>query len=195
LSIEKVKLLDIQRIKIYNLTEEDSFVKDFLEHCMPNSLQILTLNHPSGPLIKSGYYLDSLGKTLKAVSKEIFLKNFEFNKEELEIIVKASSGCERLIIRYCKIEAEQEFDFSGPQYQTSYLGFSQCGHKYKNNWDTHNYRFENIVKGIKKSQLKDSLSKIDVHSTYIRKSIAQEILNQHGLNGITAIEEDPEPMT
>ena len=50
-------------------------------------------------------------------------------------------------------------------------------------WSKHPERFENVVKGIKNSSLKDSLKTVVVHSnTYcIGSAKAREILDKHGL--------------
>jgi hypothetical protein len=58
-----------------------------------------------------------------------------------------------------------------------------------NAWGANSYRFENIVKGIKNSKLRHSLKALSVCDCEIGKEKAQQILNSHGLNSITANED------
>jgi hypothetical protein len=87
-------------------------------------------------------------------------------------------------------EADQEFDFEGPDYKISLLSFYNAGYKNKfNHWDEHPERVENIIKGIKGSGLRDSLQKLDVKECKIGKEEVQKMLDKHGLASITAVEE------
>jgi hypothetical protein len=191
-----VKLPNIRRLKIDTLANRNLSFKDFLEHCIPNCLEFLILNLNNGETIESDYYFPSLEKALIGVSKELYFYDFKLSYDAFEKIVKASYKCERLVFNYWMYDAEAELDFSGPKYLTNFISFYHCNHSH-NSWGTKSYRFENIVKGIKNCELKNSLTQIDVYYCQIGKSKAQEILNKHGLNGITAVEQEntKNPMT
>jgi hypothetical protein len=92
-------------------------------------------------------------------------------------------------MRVLKIYSEQEFDFGGPDYKTSFLSLTYCGNSSHNSWGSHEHRFENIVKGIKNCGLKDSLKTIDVYNCEIGKAKASEILSKHGLGAITVVDD------
>jgi hypothetical protein len=101
MSAEKVRLPEIKRIKIDKLTNDNSLLNDFFAHCVPNSVELFNLNRSyHNDLIKTEYYLDSLCRALKGVSKQAYIENLDVSKKALEEIVKASCGCEQLVVRY-----------------------------------------------------------------------------------------------
>jgi hypothetical protein len=72
------------------------------------------------------------------------------------------------------------------------FNLEECHHG--NAWGANSYRFENIVKGIKNSKLRHSLKALSVYWCEIGKEKAQQILDSHGLNSITANEDYCYPM-
>jgi hypothetical protein len=68
------------------------------------------------------------------------------------------------------------------------------GYRTYSNWEENPLRFENIVKGIKQSGLKNSLKQIDIYQCGISKDKAQEVLNSYGFkNVIEAVETNQTP--
>ena len=64
---------------------------------------------------------------LKRVKKEIHLENLELNFDELSRVIKASSQCERLIIRYSKINSTGTLDFDNADgYKLQFISFITC---------------------------------------------------------------------
>jgi hypothetical protein len=116
------------------------------------------------------------------VKTDIYLWNFSFTKSNFETLIKSAHKCEKLTITFGNFSANEEFDFSGPKYsiRSIYFWNSALFNAY-NFWDTHPERFENIIKGIKKSELKDSLRKIDTKDSGLDISQVQRMLNNHGL--------------
>jgi hypothetical protein len=109
--------------------------------------------------------LNSLKRLLPTITKEIYLRFFDFSKTELEEVVKASHACDRLVLDAGNYEVGQEYDFAGPDYKTSLLSFCNAGNLNEfNHLDEHLERVKNIIKGIKGSGLKDSLQKLDVNN-------------------------------
>jgi hypothetical protein len=123
MSSEKIRIPDIKRLRIDYLPQNDDSFKSFLAHCVPSSLQLLSLNRNQNNLIKADDYLASLTSALQSTTKENFIFYFELSKEALEGVVKASANSHRLIVNYSKIDAEQEFDFGDGDYATSFLSF------------------------------------------------------------------------
>jgi hypothetical protein len=184
-------LPDIKRVRIqYMNNDSDASVRDFLDSCLPDSLQSLTINYYTSTRIKASFYLPSIQTAFKKTTKENYICYFDCSKEEFEEIVKASHNTDRLVMNGLKMDSEQEFDFGGPDYKTSFLSLMYCGHSsYGNSWGSHEHRFENIVKGIKNCGLKDSLKTIDVYECEIGKAKASEILSKHGLGAITVVDD------
>jgi hypothetical protein len=176
--------------------DSDASVRDFLDSCLPDSLQSLTINYGTRTRIKASFYLPSIQTSFKKTTKENYIRWFVCSKEEFEEIVKASHNTDRLVMWALKVDSEQEFDFGGPDYKTSFLSLKYCGNSNNNSWGSHEHRFENIVKGIKNCGLKDSLKTIDVYECEIGKAKASEILSKHGLGAITVVADKCiDPMT
>jgi hypothetical protein len=125
MSLKKIKLPDIRRLRIEYLPQNDSSLKAFLSHCVPSSFELLCLNYYKKNLIKADDYLPSLTSALQSTTKENYIRMFELSKEALEGVVKASANCDRLIVRGSKIDAEQELNFGDGDYATSFLSFER----------------------------------------------------------------------
>jgi hypothetical protein len=128
LSARKVMLPDIKRVRIQCMNNHsDASVRDFLDSCLPDSLQSLTINYDTNTRIKASFYLPSIQTAFKKTTKENYICYFDCSKKEFEEIVKASHNTDRLVMRGMKMDSEQEFDFRGPDYKTSFLSLMYCG--------------------------------------------------------------------
>jgi hypothetical protein len=195
MGVKKNKLPSLRRLRVDYFQNFEPLFNDFLYYCVPNHLELLSLNYDSNFTIEAYYYLSSLKEAFKKSSKENYIRKFDLSKKNwIQEIVKASAKWNRLIIRMCKIGSEEELDFSGPFYETTFISFEYCGDYVWDDWSSKTHRFENIVFGIKNSFLKYSLKSISVHKCGIGKSKAQEILNFHGLDSIIANEDQCIPM-
>ena len=109
--------------------------------------------------------METLCKTLKAVTNEVYISCFELTACDLEQIVKASANSERLLFYYCDVSCSVALDFSTPQkYTTKLLSFTNCGvnASRKSDFKSNLSAFENIVEAISRSGLKDSLQTMDI---------------------------------
>ena len=110
----KLRLPNIRRIEIGNISDGNKELNSFFKNWVPSKLDLLWVNDFSntGTGIKMDFYIDSILKAIKSVSKEIYLRCFEIKEFELEQIIKSASNWERLIIRYSDIHCLKKLDIS-----------------------------------------------------------------------------------
>ena len=102
-------------------------------------------------------------------------------------IIKYSSNCKRLVIRYCKIDTSEALD-SGKYmpYQTKELSFYNSSYPQRSNWKKKKHELVNILQAIKNSRLLDSVQKICLKNEDINfpSSLieAQKIAKSSGVN-------------
>ena len=96
----KLRLPNIRRIKIDNISDGNKELNSFFQNWVPSKIDLLSVNYYSNTLtgIKMGFYIDSISKAMKSVSTEIYLRCFEIKESELEQIIKSASNWERLIL-------------------------------------------------------------------------------------------------
>ena len=135
-------------------------------------------------LNKIDYYLDGLDKALKGVTKESYIYQWIHSKQSLERVFKTSSNSSRLIIGYSKLDWDNDFDFSGPEYNTTYLSFCYWGNYHENNWRTNPERLGRIIKAISRCSMKDSLQTLNVYCCGVSVKKAKEMLSTNGMSNV-----------
>ena len=102
-------------------------------------------------------------------------------------IIKYSSNCKRLVIKYCKIEASEVLD-SGKDIPDKImeLSFYNFSYPQRSNWKKKWHKLVNILQAIKNSRLLDSIQRIclknedmNFPSSLIK---AQKIAKSSGVN-------------
>ena len=194
-----MRLPNIKRLVIKKISESNSDLASFLSNTFPNKLDLFWMNHSyiSGTTTKIDFYIDSLWEAIKGVSKEIYIEYLEVGEKDLEKIVKASCNWERLVIRYSDVLCSSALDFStDSDYKTKSLSFYNWGHSpRKSSWMSDSSLFENIVEGIGKSGLKQSLQTVDIEGCKLDNSKVQEMFTKHGMTNVSVVEDGKDPMT
>ena len=194
-----MKIPDIKRLVINKISNSDSDLASFLCNSFPSKIDFFWLNHSyiGGTPTKIDFYIDILWEAIKGVPKEIYIVNFIVGEKDLEKIVKASCNWERLVIRFSDILCSSALDFStDSDYKTKSLSFYNWGNDYlKSSWMADSSLFENIVEGIGKSGLKDSLQTVDIQGCKLDKSKVQEMFTKHGMTNVSVVEIGNDPMT
>ena len=134
--------------------------------------------------MKIDYYLDGLDTALKGAAKEIFTCYWIHSKQSLERVFKASCNSSRLIFRYSKLDWDNDFDFSGPKYNTTHLSFSQWGNGSGDNWSSNPEKLGRIIKAISLSSMKDSLQTLNVGGCGVSVQEVKEMLSTHGMANV-----------
>ena len=197
----KLKLPNIRKISINNISDGNKELNSFFKNWVPSKLDLLSVNYtrnsPTG--IKMDFYIDSISKAIQSVEQEIYLEWFEIKELELEQIIKSASNWERLILSFSNIHCSKKLDFSvSAKYKIKFLSFTYCG-------ETGNYRksdwiktpscFKNIVEAISKSGLKDSLEEVDIYGNYtLNKDKVQAMFNELGMSHISVVGVAPAPL-
>ena len=201
LGSSKLRLPNIRKIRIDYISDGDKELNSFLQNWVPSKIDLLWVNYPSNTPtgIKMGFYIDSISKAIKSVSKEIYLECFEIKEAELEQIIKSSSNWERLIIRFSDIHCSEKLDFGvSDKYKTKFLSFAFCGYTNshrKSDWIATPSCFKNIVEAISKSRLRDSLEKVDIYKNQtLKKDEVQAMFNELEMSHISVVEKDPGPI-
>jgi hypothetical protein len=189
------KLPNIRSVSIPKHTTFDSQLELFFERCMPDKLRVFSLNYGYVSFNNISSYVNSLSKCLPSVSDQVFFYCSHFTKtQELNEIVKACRNSERLVIRAGNLHIDEECDFGENEYRLNTINFSHCNNCCPVGWAEKPERFENIVKGIAKSKLKDSIKIIGVLEINISKIEAEAILTKHGLSKVNVIIQSENPM-
>ena len=169
LGSSKLRLPNIRRIQIDNISDGNKELNSFFQNWVPSKIDLLSVNYiqNTDTGIKMDFYIDSISKAMKSVQKEIYLYCFEIKEPELEQIIKSSSNWERLILRFSDIHCSKRLDFSvSDKYKIKFLSFASCGNtsykERKTDWISTPSCFKNIVEAISKSGLKDSLQQVDI---------------------------------
>ena len=135
-------------------------------------------------MAKIDYYLDGLDTALKGVTKEVYILWWIYSKQSLERVFKASCNSSRLIIRNSKLDWNNDFNFSGPHYNTTYLSFCRKGDNYDNNWSTNPEKLGRIIKAISLCSMKDSLQTLNVTGCGVSVKKVEEMLSTHGMSNV-----------
>ena len=137
-----------------------------------------------GALTKIDFYLDGLDTALKGVTKEVFTFCWIHSIQSLERVFKASYNASRLTIRHSKLDWDSNFDFSGPQYKTTYLSFCHWGNYHDNNWSSHPDKLGRIIKAISLCSMKDSLQTLNIRDCGVSVQKVKEMLSTHGMPNV-----------
>ena len=197
----KFRLPNIRRIQIDYISDGNKELNSFLKNWVPSKLDLLSVNNlpNTNTGVKMGFYIDSISKAMKSVSKEIYLYCFEIKESELEQIIKSASNWERLILRFSDIHCSKKLNFSVfAKYKIKFLGFYNCGSSSsyrKTDWKKTPSCFKNIVEAISKSGLRDSLEKVDIdNNNTLDKYKVEAMFKKLGMSHISVVNVNPDPM-
>ena len=186
---------------INKISDSNSDLASFLSNSVPNKLDFFWMNrcYISGAIpTKIDFYIDSLCEAIKWVSKEIYFENLIVGEKDLEKIVKSSCNWERLVIEFSDILCSSALDFSSDSdYKTKSLSFYNWGESSyrKSSWLNDSSLFENIVEGIGKSGLKQSLQTVNISGWELDESKVQEMFTKHGMTNVSVVDDGKLPIT
>ena len=82
------------------IPDSDADLSSFLENCTPNNLKFLSINSNETAVtpIKSKINIKSLSKAVAAVTKEVYIRMYEFSEADLQQFVRAACNVERIIM-------------------------------------------------------------------------------------------------
>ena len=199
----KLRLPNLNGIKIDNISDADADLASFLSECIPAELKWLAVNYSSNSdyATKSKFYIDAFSKAVRRTTKQVFFRCIDFSAEDLQTFVKAAHNAERIVFQFCWIHCSSGLDFgSDLNYKTKFLSFQTWGRTdYSQNttdWKTDSSKFSLIVDAIGNSGLKASLQKLGIflnHTLSVPK--VQEELNAKEMSHISVVEECPSPLT
>ena len=198
----KLRLPNIRKIKIDHISDGNKELNSFFQNWVPSKIDLLSVNNwrNTDTGIKMDFYIDSISKTIKSVSKEIYLGCFEIKESELEQIIKSASNWERLILHYSDIHCSKKLDFSvSAKCKIKFLSFTFCGHTgssyRKTDWKSTPSCFKNIVEAISKSGLRDNLEQVDIYNNEtLKKDEVQVMFNELGMSHISVVQKCHSPM-
>ena len=196
-----LKLPDIKRIIFDYVSDSDANLSRFLTNCTPNQFKFLCVNSSStaSTLIKSKIDINSLSKAVSAVTKEVYIRLYEFSAADLQQFVRAACNAERIIFQRCSVHCSSALDFGATlKYNTKFLSFQHWGDtSYKElttDWMSDPTCFSHIVDAIGSSGLRDSLTKFSIkYNETLNKAKVQELLNAKGMAHISVVLEYPGP--
>ena len=186
----KEQLPNIHKLMIGfpNYCTED--FKQFIFHCFPNNVEIFVVNgwnHSAKKLGDASLYSDMFEEKLKNVTTEVnLIEHNMISSQVFSQIVRGSSNSERIVFRACEIPTDSECNFgSDIHYNTQFISFGYSGRSDICKWRGSKNRFENIVKGISRSTIKNSLKEINANPQSITEQQIKELLGNHNARNIT----------
>ena len=196
-----LRLPDIKRIRIDYVSDSDIDLSSFLSNCTLNELKYLCINFTTTSYtpIKSKIGIKSLSKAVSLVTKEVYIRLYEFSTADLQQFVRAACNAERIIIHRCSMHCSSTIDFGSKlRYNTSFLSFQHWGETRYNelttDWMSDPSCFSHIVDAIGRSGLRHSLIKLSIGlNPTLSKSKVQELLNVKGMAHIKVVEVYPDP--
>ena len=177
-----LKLPDIESVYFEDIPETNSDLLNFLKHSAPNKTKRFAFD--GDKLTKIDYYLDGLDSALKGTTKEVYTRLWIHSKQSLERVFKASCNSSRLIIKWSKLDWDNDFDFTGPHYNTTYLSFNGWGNNHGNNWDANPEKLERIIKAISMCSMKDSLETLSVYGCGVTVQKVKKMLSAYGMRNV-----------
>ena len=199
----KIKLPNINGIRIESIPNSDASLAFFLSNCIPSRLCLLWINwFETSPIgIMSRFYIDSFSKAAANTIKEVYFQWINFTTEDLQTVIKAACNTERIVLRFCSIHCSSGLDFgSDLKYKTEFLSFHYWGSTdYKErttDWKAEPSSFSYIVDAIGNSGLRSSLQKVSIYENKtLNPSKIQEEFNTKGMSHISVVEECPDPLS
>ena len=196
-----LKLPDIKRIRFDYVSDSDSNLSRFLTNCTPNQLKFLCINESTvaNTPINSKIDINSLSKAVTAVTKEVFIRLYEFSATDLQQFVRAACNAERIIIHRCSVHCSSALDFGAKlKYNTNFLSFQMWGDtgctELTTDWISDPSCFSHIVDAIGSSGLRHSLTKLSIYNNLnLDKVKVQEVMKAKGMTHISVVEESLNP--
>ena len=197
IEISNLRLPDIKGIRIDNLSDSDVDLSNFFAKCTPNQLMFLFINSKSTSFtpIKSKIEIDSLSKAVSSVTKEVYIRMYEFSAADLQQFVRAACNAERIIFQRCSVHCSPALDFGYElKYNINFLNFQMWGNTYykelTTDWMSDPSCFSHIVDAISNSGLRHSLTKLSIgYNQTLDKAKVQDLLNAKGMAHISVVEE------
>ena len=121
-----LRLPKIKRIRIDDVSDSDADLSNFLTNCTPNQLKFFCINYYSAAAtpIKSKIGINSLLKAASAVTKEVYIRLYEFSAADLQLFFRAACNTERIVIQRCSVHCSSALDFGSKlNYNTNFLNF------------------------------------------------------------------------
>ena len=201
IEISNLKLPDIKRIKINYVSDSDADLSSFLIKCTPNQLKFLCINYfaTTHTQANSKININSLLKAVAAVTKEVFIRLYEFSAADLQQFVRAACNAERIIFHRCSVHCSSALDFGSKlKYNTNFLSFQMWGstsfEKLTTDWKSNPSCLSHVVNAISNSGLRHSLIKLSVaYNESLDKAKVQEMMNAWGMAHISIVDESPVP--
>lgn len=196
--LSKYKLPAIKRVSMDYLSSENEELNKFFEKSRPLSLELFNLNRQyNSDLTQCKYYLENLKKWFEITTREIYIENLKVNSSELSTIIKSSSQCQSLTIRFSSIDMSEDLDFKiDLPYKMTTLSFYNSGLSGKSEWNdnsTTKVLFTKFFKAVSESGLGDSLLSINFSGTGMPIANIQTIATEAGLKEglIISLNHDP----
>ena len=141
------------------------------------------------------YYINSFLKSIRGVSREVYMRCFDLSAFELEQIIKASYKVDTLALKYWNIRWSRPLDFSTPtKSNIELISLDSCGVGGRTSDFIYDFNcFENIVEAIAKSKIRYSIKTFDIRWCYIEKDLVQRMFKEHGLEKVEVVQDGTWP--
>ena len=199
----KLRIPDINKIRIESISDADENLAKFLSNCTPIHLRLLAINWKTNNFIsiKSKFYIDAFSKAVASITKEVYFYCIDFRAKDLQTVVRSAHNAERIVFNFCDIHCSSGLDFGANlSYNTKFLSFQQwgsTGRKEKTtDWKTDSSKFSNIVDAIGNSGLRTSLEKLSIagNPTLFKFKLQVE-LSAKNMSHISVVEEYSSPLS
>ncbi|CAI2385588.1 unnamed protein product [Moneuplotes crassus] len=182
---KRVSLPTLGTIKLEKLSQM-SFreIKSFLKDGFPKKLTCLSLNSLKPSTI--GPYLNWLKSVSYQVLSKIEITNFEISELQSRKIFRAFRHVEAIEFVSCEFSFPRVPDFSKALVETSIntLYLLNCEDFYKSDWVGNPCEFDNLITGLSRSDLQNSLQLVDFGESSLDKTFISDIFDKYRLEHV-----------
>ena len=196
--VSKLRLPDLNGIRIDYISSADEDLSSFLSKCIPARLNLLAINFlvniSTG--IKSKFYVKAFSEAARRTTKEVLFSCIDFREEDLQTVVRAARNVERIVFDFCCIHYSSGLDFGANlSYNTKFLSFQNWGRtdfiERTTDWKTDPSSFSLVVDAIGSSGLRASLEKLSIYASQtLSVPNVQEEMSSKGMSQISVVEEN-----
>lgn len=184
--IKNKRLPNLEKLWISTNKENGDITNKFLEKNLPNTMDKLYFYSNDGVKFQSdlSLYLDRLLPSIKKVKECFFIDYFYLSKEYLRKIFKAGAHLDTIVIYRCLIDSEM-YDFEEMDYSIKNLYLYSIGCASLANWKVNPKRFEGLIKGLSKTDIRKSLEHMSIWNWDYEITEAKNILELYGMGHVT----------
>ncbi|CAI2359993.1 unnamed protein product [Moneuplotes crassus] len=181
---QKIQLINLEYFKLYDCPLNSKSLRDIMRHWLSKKLDRFTLRILSLTNIKN--YLPQIIHASHKIYKEITIWNFKINEPQMKRLLAAIKFIPNICFVECKLILHEVPNFRRSLSGTTIkeINFEDLGSPAFNDWEANPENFEILIKALLKTDLKKTLSEINLYSCSIEEDTIDQIIKKYDLSNI-----------